>query len=98
MARNTKMNSPRSRFGSVAEGDVPHSRNGKHKSIITAILEDLDGLPAQRALKIALAELPDTKANIRSALNRASRTRGLEVATSSDDVHLYIWKKNGHVA
>jgi hypothetical protein len=43
-------------------------------------------------LKIPLAELPDTKENIRSALNRATRLRSIEVATSSDENYLYIWK------
>ena len=35
---------------------------------------------------------PDTKENIRSALNRATHFRGLEVATSSDAEFLYVWK------
>ena len=42
--------------------------------------------------KVPLADLPDTKANVRSALNRATQQRGIEVATSSDADHLYIWK------
>jgi len=36
--------------------------------------------------------LPDSKENIRSALNRATRQRGIEVATSSDAEFLYIWR------
>jgi hypothetical protein len=39
-----------------------------------------------------LSELPDTKENIRSALNRATREKGLNVATSSDSEYLYVWK------
>jgi len=35
--------------------------------------------------------LPDTKANVRSALSRASQKRGLDVSTSSDDKHFYMW-------
>jgi hypothetical protein len=42
-------------------------------------------------LKVPLAQLPDTKENIRSALNRATRERGISVSTSSDDDSLYIW-------
>ncbi len=95
--RNQGKQSRRVHFGSIAESEVPHGRNGKHKQVITSILADLDGLQAGRALKIPLADLPDSKANVRSALNRATRSRGIEVATSSDEVHLYVWKKNGHV-
>ena len=44
-----------------------------------------------RRSKFLLSELPDSKENIRSALNRATRQRGMEVATSSDDEFLYVW-------
>jgi hypothetical protein len=44
------------------------------------------------ALKVALNSLPATKANIRSALNRATHKKGLHVATSSDARHFYLWK------
>jgi hypothetical protein len=39
-----------------------------------------------------LEALPDSKENIRAALNRATRLRGIEVATSSDAEYLYVWK------
>jgi hypothetical protein len=38
--------------------------------------------------------LPDSKENIRSALNRATHQKGIEVATSSDTEFLYIWKSS----
>ncbi|MGB6193530.1 MAG: hypothetical protein WBF42_13770 [Terracidiphilus sp.] len=79
-------------FNSIEQGDVPKGRDGKHKSVVTRLLSDIKQLPEGRALKIRLSELPDTKENIRSALNRASRLRHLEVSTSSDAEHLYIWK------
>jgi len=40
---------------------------------------------------VPIADLPDTKENIRSALNRATRKVGLRVATAADDSFLYIW-------
>jgi hypothetical protein len=43
-------------------------------------------------LKIPLSALPDTKENIRSALSRATRLKGIETATASDDEFLYVWK------
>ncbi len=80
------------KFQSILQNDVPKGREGKHKQIIGQLLSDLDQLAAGLALKVPLAELPDSKENIRSALNRATRQRGLEIATSSDADHLYIWK------
>jgi hypothetical protein len=80
------------RFGSVLRADVPTGRNGKHREIVSQLLNDIEQLEAGSALKVPLAELPDTKENIRSALNRATREREMAVATSSDDEYLYIWK------
>ena len=80
-------------FGSVLQADVPKGRNGKHKKIITALLEDLADLKAGSALKIPLAELGDTKANIRSALQRESHKQGRPIATAADEKFLYLWNK-----
>ena len=79
-------------FQQVLQVDVPKGRDGKHKAIITRLLNDLAALNKGSALKIPLAQLPDTKENIRSALNRATRERNIDIATSSDDEYLYIWK------
>jgi hypothetical protein len=83
--------SPR-RFESVLQVDIPTGRNGKHREIVSQLLDDIVRLEPGNALKVPLSELPDTKENIRSALNRATRERGLNVATSSDSDHLYIWQ------
>lgn len=80
------------RYESINQADVPKGRDGKHKQIVTQILGDIDLLDADRALKIPLAELPDSKENIRAALNRATRQRGIEISTSSDTEFLYVWK------
>ena len=71
--------------------DLPQGRHGKHKTIVTQLLSDLDQLGPGQALKIPLTELSDRKENIRSALNRATRIKGLDVATSSDNDHFYVW-------
>ncbi len=78
-------------FQSILQTDVPQGRNGKHKAIIEQILAHLEQLGAGRALKLPLADLPDTKENIRAALNRATRQKNLKVATSSDEEFLYVW-------
>ena len=80
------------KFQSILQEDVPKGRDGKHKSIVTQLLSDLDQLAPGSALKIPFSALPDTKENIRSALNRATHQRGMEIATSSDAEFLYIWR------
>jgi hypothetical protein len=80
------------KYESVLQADIPTGRNGKHKEIVSQLLNDIAQLEVGSALKVPLSELPDTKENIRSALNRATRERGLNVATSSDEDHLYIWR------
>ena len=83
------------KFGSIRQADLPLGRNGRHKVIVEQLLSDIEQLKLGEALKVPLADLPDTKANVRSALNRATQQRGIEVATSSDADHLYIWKPDG---
>jgi len=79
-------------FKTILQGDLPFGRKGKHNEIVHQLLEDLERLEAGRAIKIPLSELSSSKANIRSALNRATRQRNLQVATSSDVGFFYIWK------
>jgi hypothetical protein len=80
------------RFESVLQVDVPKGRDGKHKQIISQLLSDIARLSEGSALKIPLAELPDSKENIRSALSRAAHQKNLDIATSSNDEFLYVWK------
>jgi hypothetical protein len=83
------------KFASIRQADLPTGRNGRHKVIVQQLLSDLQQLEVGEALKVPLADLPDTKVNIRSALNRATQQLGIEVATSSDAENLYIWKPDG---
>src|ERR1700690_2056393 len=78
-------------FKSILQEDVPKGRDGKHKRIIMRLLADIERLEPGSALKVPLTALPDSKENIRSALNRATRQKGIEIATSSDNDQLYIW-------
>jgi hypothetical protein len=81
-------------FKTMAQPDVPQGRNGKHKQIVTRILSDLDQLAAGIALKVPLAELAESKENVRSALNRAVNKSGRSVATASDANFLYVWNES----
>jgi DNA helicase TIP49 (TBP-interacting protein) len=78
-------------YETMAQVDVPQGRNGKHKQIVSLILNDLNQLKDGSALKVPLAELAETKEKVRSALNRATRKEGRKVATATDNRYLYIW-------
>jgi len=80
------------KFESVRQADVPKGRDGKHKEIVSQLLSDIARLSPGTALKIPLSELPDTKQNIRSALSRAASQQKIDLATSSNDEFLYVWK------
>ncbi len=78
-------------FKTMVQADIPQGRSGKHKLIVSTILKDLGQLKAGSAIKVPLAELAATKEKIRSALNRATRKRGMHVATATDADFLYVW-------
>jgi hypothetical protein len=80
-------------FKTMVQSEVPQGRNGKHKQVITTILEDLDRLTPGTAIKVPLDGLHESKEKVRSALNRATRKRGLKVATASDATFLYVWNE-----
>ena len=80
-------------FKGMLQADVPQGRNGKHKSVVTKILSDLDQTKPGMALKVPLAQLAATKEQVRSALNRATRKGGRQVATASDETFLYVWNE-----
>jgi hypothetical protein len=79
-------------FESVLQVSIPKGRDGKHKQIVLRLLKDIADLRHGMALKIPLSDLPDTKENIRSALSRAARQEKIDIATSSNDDYLYVWK------
>ena len=80
------------KFESVLQANVPKGRDGKHKEIVIQLLSDIAKLAPGTALKIPLDQLPDTKQNVRSALSRAASQQNVNLATSSNDEFLYVWK------
>jgi DNA helicase TIP49 (TBP-interacting protein) len=80
-------------FKTMMQSELPQGRNGKHKSIVTTIMRDLDKLNAGSALKVPLSELPESKEKVRSALNRATRKASRKVLTASDADFLYVWNE-----
>jgi hypothetical protein len=88
--KNTKSDLKYSR---VVLADIRRTRRGKHHDLLGGIFEDLESLPTGSAMKIPLAEVDGTSlANLRSAVHRASVSRGLGIETLSDEENLYIWK------
>lgn len=92
MAQERAAETTQGNFQAILQHEVPKGREGKHKRIVTTLLNEIERLTPGTALKVPLSALPDSKENIRAALNRATRQRGLQVSTSSDASHLYIWK------
>jgi hypothetical protein len=90
VAKNTETQPMNFQF--IRQNEVPKGREGKHKKIVSQLLSDIEQLEHGTALKVPLTALPDSKENIRSALNRATRQRDIDIATSSDAEYLYIWK------
>ena len=79
-------------FESILQADVPQGREGKHKLIVAQLIKEVRKLVPGSALKVPLAQLPDTKENIRAALSRGARLSDLAIATSSNEEFLYVWR------
>ena len=88
---STRSLKSRMNFETMSQAEVPQGRNGKHKTIVTRILSDLDRVGKGIALKIPLEELTESKEKVRSALNRATRKANRTIATASDANFLYVW-------
>jgi len=80
-------------FETMSQSDVPQGRNGKHKTIVTKIISDLDQVGTNVALKVPLADLGESKEKVRSALNRATHKAKRNVATATDGNYLYVWNE-----
>jgi hypothetical protein len=95
MAKETGSKNAKSapKYSRVVLADIRRTRRGKHHDLLGGIFEDLESLPGGSAMKIPLSEVDGTSlANLRSAVHRASVSRGLGVETLSDEENLYIWK------
>jgi hypothetical protein len=90
---NINNQKPALHYDRVILANVRRNRRGKHHDLIQGIFQDLETLPVGSAIKLPLAQLDGiTLANLRSAVHRASVSRGLEIETLSDKDNFYIWK------
>jgi hypothetical protein len=81
------------KYERVILSDIRRTRRGKHHDLLGGIFQDLESLPMGSAIKIPLTEVDGTTlANLRSAVHRASASRGLGIETLSDEENFYIWK------
>jgi hypothetical protein len=79
-------------FATMRQLDVPQSRNGKHRKIVSDILEDVKELGPGQAARIPFKALGDTKENVRAALSRESKKRKMAISTAADAEFLYVWR------
>jgi hypothetical protein len=85
-------------YDRVVLANLRRSRRGKHHDLLQGVFQDLQTLPTGSAIKIPLSELDGiTLANLRSAVHRASASRGLGIETLSDEGNFYIWKAEREV-
>src|SRR5579862_1102360 len=72
---------------------VRRGRRGKHHEILETILSDLKTLPAGSAIKIPAEEFGKVSiSRLRSAINRATRSRDIQISTHFDGESFFIWK------
>jgi hypothetical protein len=87
------MTKEKSHYGRVRIKDLPNTRRGKHFDLLKRILEDLENVPSGSAVSVPLKDTGGIGlASLRSAVNRATRAKGLNVETQSDHEFFYVWK------
>jgi len=91
MNKKTNTQSSGRHFPSVPLTEVNH-RAGKHHKVVSDILSDLAKLDELSAIRVDLGALQEKKATLRAALLRAAQKRKIQLATSSDAKHLYVFR------
>jgi hypothetical protein len=82
------------RYRQVRVDALNRGRRGKHHDLVVGILHELETLSPGSAMEIPLADVGGIGlANLRSAVHRASASRGLQIETLADEKNFYVWKK-----
>ena len=82
------------RYRQVRIDSLNKGRRGKHHDLVVGILHELETLSPGSAMEIPLADVGGIGlANLRSAVHRASASRGLQIGTLADEKNFYVWKK-----
>jgi hypothetical protein len=81
-------------YEKVPLSELRHGRRGKHRSLVDTIVTQLGDLADAEAMKIPLSSVDGISlANLRAAVSRATKSRGVKIATFSDGESLFVWKK-----
>lgn len=92
--QKNRLLSPALQYRRVAIADLDRGRRGKHHDLVQGILEELKTASPDSALEIPLADVGGIGlANLRSAVHRASTSKGLSIETLADEKNFYVWKK-----
>lgn len=86
-----KRKKPKLNFPSVPISEAALHR-GKHAKTIASVLSDLAALDEYSAIKIDLAQIGQKKADLRAALHRAAKKKEINLVTTSDETHLYVFR------
>lgn len=82
-------------YDTVRVSDLRVGRRGKHHELLAGILKNLQDLPAGSALVVPLDSIGKVSlANLRSAVSRSAKGRGLSLVTYSDEKNFYVWRKS----
>ena len=91
MAKSTAP--PARQYRQVKVDALKRGRRGKHHDLVVGIFRELEILPPGSAMEIPLESVDTGLANLRSAVHRASLSKGLEIGTLADEKNIYVWKK-----
>lgn len=90
--KNNRPQTASSHFPSVPLAEAIESRSSRHGKIVAEILSDLEKLDEDSAIKVDLADTGEKKTDLRSALHRAAKKGNINLATTSDEKHLYVFR------
>ena len=93
MTKEPKSTPPDLKYRQVEVTALDRGRRGKHHDLVRGILQELEMLSPGAAMEIPLDDVGIGLANLRSAVHRASNSRGLEIETLADDKNFFVWKK-----
>lgn len=83
------------KFKRTRVADLRQGRRGKHHDVVVPIVEEIRTLPDGEAIEIPLSAFDMELVDLRSALVKAASSRGLKIATYSDDTTLFAWRRTG---
>jgi|KBSMisStaDraftv2_1062788.scaffolds.fasta_scaffold19147_5 hypothetical protein len=65
----------------------------QQRSFISRVLEDLENLDVDKALKISIFELPRSAVNTVTLLHSVARQSGVSIEMHAGDEFLYVWNR-----